>query len=97
MFSKKKKKEKLSSEQEFEYAIENVSNDETFKAQCRNLKDNMIDLFDDGMIESADGESWMQFYLYRDMEITVMYDMDLGEVYVSSPIDIKEYIIKSKG
>lgn len=96
MFGKKKNK-KHSSEQEFEYEIENVTNDETFKAQCKNLKENLIDLIDDGITESDDGESIMQFFLYRDMEITVMYDMDLEAVYVSSPIDIKEYIISSLG
>lgn len=96
MFFKKKKK-KYSVEQQFEYEIENVGNDETFKAQCKNLKDNLIDLLDDGIEISDDDESIMQFYLYRDMEITVMYDMDLEAVYVSSPFDVKEYIIESKG
>ena len=94
---KKKKNNKQSTEQEFEYEIENVTNDETFKAQCKSLKENLIDLIEDGITESDDGESIMQFFLYRDMEITVMYDMDLEAVYVSSPIDIKEYIISSLG
>ena len=92
MFGKKKKKNDI--EKKFEYCVENAVNDSVFKAQCKSLKDNLIDLIDDGETVSDDG-SVMRFFIYRDMEITVMYDTELQEVYVSSPIDVSEYIIKS--
>lgn len=69
---------------------------DTFSLQCKSLKDNLIDLVTEDLIKSDDG-SPMQFYAYRDMEITVMYDIELEEVYIDCPFDIEDYIVKSQG
>lgn len=90
---KKKKKEKGTFEKEFEYMIGNARTDKTYREQCARLKNGIDNLIDDGVSTSEDG-SVMRFFLYRDMEITVLYDIELQEVYVSSPIDISTLIIE---
>jgi len=92
MFRKKKEDKN----QKYEYCIENVTNEKTFKVQCNTLEDNLIDLIKEDLI-LGDDKSPMQFYMYRDEELTVLYDIELEEVYVSSPIEVLEYIIKSLG
>ncbi|MEX1376232.1 MAG: hypothetical protein AB1Z23_02050 [Eubacteriales bacterium] len=88
MFNKKK------SQKEYEYCIENVTTKDTFDAQCRMLQQNLLDLQKDDLVVSDDG-SLMQFYIYRGMEISVLYDTDLQEIYVKSPIDIEDYILNT--
>ena len=92
MFGKKRKKKKAPM---FEYVIENVTDESVYKAQCKSLMDNLIDLVDDGKIIDDDG-SIMHYFLYRDLQIIVMWDTDLQEVYVDSPIDVGDYIVNRK-
>ncbi len=89
MFGKKKKKSG------FEYCIENVSDMQVFTLQCKALEEGLTDLIKEDLIISHDN-SPMQFYMYRDMEITVLYDIELSEIYINSPFDIKDFIINNK-
>jgi len=77
----------------YEYCIENVTTQEIFEMQCRMLQQNLLDLQKEELIESDDG-SLTQFFSYRGMEIMVLYDADLQEIYVQSKIDIEEYIVQ---
>ena len=84
---------KANSKTEYEYCIENVESIDVFDAQCKMLEQGLLDLQKDELFIADDGAP-TQYYTYRGMEIFVLYDTGLGEIYVHSPIDIHEHILK---